>query len=407
MHERVKHMINKMNFANESLPIANVLNSIKTVNFGGLDLRPTYQRGFVWKNDFKDKLIFSIINAYPIGNFSIRVLSEKNDKGAMMEVVDGQQRLTTIRDFVEGDYAITSDWSRKIIESIQDEYIKAGVEDEYVRKLCKKLENKGKVKIKYSDLPPVIQGNISTYNLAVTKISNASNEMIREYFRFLQNQERLRAGELINSMPATNLEAFLNNVENKSKFLASIGFADNRAEFDKIFYSIIGLFDQKIPFGSTDRMIQNYASKADTPDDGLEATKLMIEQINAITKTEKKYLDNTRKRFLKYLLLLAGLGFVDFSYDTEEKLWRLKEIDDKLSVFFSAKANAVDDTYKGYQPAVVEELRNIALLTKGGHPLSRVENRMAILAHYINSNNMTTTSNITLLEAETKNSTNI
>ena len=40
-------MNNQMNFSNASVPVASVLNSINTVKFGGLDLQPTYQRGYV------------------------------------------------------------------------------------------------------------------------------------------------------------------------------------------------------------------------------------------------------------------------------------------------------------------------------------------------------------------------
>ena len=219
----------------------------------------------------------------------------------------------------------------------------------------------------------------------MTYIAEATDEQIREYFRFLQNQERLRAGEIINSMPATNLEAFLERINHKNLFLDIIGFSDNRAEFEKIFYSIIGLFDSKISFGTTDKFIQSYAAKADTPSVGLERTNKMVEQINAISSVDKPILSNTRKRFLKYLLLLAGLGYVDFNDSIEEKLKKLKNIDDKFSVFFSAKANVVEQEYTGYSNSVIEEMRLIALLTKGGHPLSRVENRMKMLAYYINN----------------------
>ncbi len=75
---------------------------------------------------------------------------------------------------------------------------------------------------------------------------------------------------------------------------------------------------------------------------------------------------------------------VDFRADPAEKLSELKKIDDKLSVFFSAKANVLQDTYLGYSPAVIEEMRLIALLTKGGHSLARAENRMEVLAYYVN-----------------------
>lgn len=392
-------MLEQMNFSNASVPVTSVLNSINTVNFGGLDLQPTYQRGYVWKDDFKDKLIYSIIKSYPTGNISVRVLKIPNAKGAKSEVVDGQQRLTTIRDFVSNQYIIKSEWSKKIIEVIKNYYESAGVQDETVHKLVKKLNNKGNVRLKFNDLPEIIKGNINSYNIPMTYIADATDQQVREYFRFLQNQERLRAGEIINSMPATNLEVFLDNISHKNMFLDIIGFSDDRAEFDKIFYSIIGLFDSKISFGTTDKTIQSYAAKAETPTIGLDKVNTMVEQINSIISVGNSVLTVTRKRFLKYLLLLSGLKLVDFSTDTVVKLKTLKNIDDKLSVFFSAKANVIEEEYKGYSEAVIEEMRLIALLTKGGHSLSRVENRMGILAYYVNNEgNKTIPSQVKLIE---------
>lgn len=44
-------------------------------------------------------------------------------------------------------------------------------------------------------------------------------------------------------------------------------------------------------------------------------------------------------------------------------------------------------------------MRYIALLTKGAHHLSRVENRMKILSHYVNNTNTNRTpSGISLIE---------
>ena len=159
------------------------------------------------------------------------------------------------------------------------------------------------------------------------------------------------------------------------------------------------LIDSKISFGTTDKAIQSYAAKAETPTIGLNKVNTMVEQINSIISVGNPVLNATRKRFLKYLLLLSGLKLVDFSTDTVLKLKTLKNIDDKLSVFFSAKANVIEEEYKGYSEAVIEEMRLIALLTKGGHSLSRVENRMRILAYYVNNEgNKTIPSQVKLIE---------
>ena len=378
-------MNEQMSFSNASMPILNVMNNINTVQFGGLDLQPDYQRGYIWKSDFKDKLIYSIIKQYPTGNVSIRVLNQPNEKGAKSEVVDGQQRLTTIREFIANKYIIKSEWSRKIIELILA-YL-GDYEDEKVLKLKKRLNAKGNIRLKYDDLPSIIQGNINAYNIPVTYIANASDIQIREYFRFLQNQERLRAGEIIKSMPASNLEIYMQNIVDKEKFLDLIGFSDDRAEFDKIFYSIIGLLDEKINFGVTDQQIQNYAGNAECPEKGLQYVQNLVKQINFITNIDEQIVKLSRKRFLKFMLMLASLGYVDFTKETIIKMKRLESIDNKLTVFFSAKLNAVEDEFSGFNESIIEEMRTIALLTKGAHPLNRVKNRMEILAHYINYGN--------------------
>lgn len=377
-------MDERMTFTNASMPVLNILNNINTVQFGGLDLQPDYQRGYIWKTDFKDKLIYSIIKRYPTGNISIRSLNTPNSKGAKEEVVDGQQRLTTIKNFVSNEYTIRSEWSRKIIELIVS-YLGDNFEDLKLDKLKKKLKGKGNIRLKFDDLPSIIQGNINAYNIPVTYIANATDVQIREYFRFLQNQERLRAGEIIKSMPATNLECYLNNITDKDKFMDIIGFSDNRAEFDKVFYSVIGLVDGKISFGVTDKNIQQYCADADIPTDGLSCVKLMVEQINHICNEDRVLISLSRKRYLKFLLILTALGYVNFENETEKKLKNLKDIDDMLVVYFSAKLNAVEDQFIGYNSKTIEDLRNIALITKGAHPLSRVKNRMAILAYFVNN----------------------
>lgn len=380
-------MYKRMNFTPASSTIDYMMNQIKTIKFGGLDLQPSYQRAYIWGDDFKDKLIYSIIKSYPIGNISIRVLGndEENIKGARTEVVDGQQRLTTIRDFIMGDYNIKSEWSRKIIIEIEDFYQKANQTDLELQKLLKKLKNKRGVVLKFEDLPEIIKGNIKNYNISVSHISDAKEIQIREYFRFLQNQERLRAGEIINSMPPTNLEVYINLILDKEKMLDVINFVDDRRDFDKIFYSIIGLFEGKISFGTTDKVIQNYVIDAEELSQGKSYVDNMIKELNNVSNLNNGLKKPTRKRFLKYFLLLCGFGFVDFNINAMEKVEFLAQLDDDLSVFFSAKSNAIDVLSPKYSNEIIEEFRLIALLSKGGHSMIRVENRMKILSHYINS----------------------
>lgn len=375
-----------LEFALESYALISLVTNIRTMGFGGLDLKPKYQRNFIWKNEFKDKLIYSIIKSYPIGNIIIRQLKEPNEKGARSEIVDGQQRMTTIYDFINGNYEIHSEYSRKIIEEIKDFY---GQKTDFeLEKLIKKLNNKGKIKLKYADFPSVIKGKFEGFNISVTKVIEASDIDITEYFRFLQNQERLRAGEILHSLSDSKLDKYLLQIEDLNAFCYIMGFDNNRKEFDKIFYNIIGVLDNKVSLGTPDSIIKKYVTTTEEITDGKKYVESLINQINKITEIyrNKNILCGIKKRYVKFLMLLMGMELIDFTIDTEKKLKALEKIDIKLSAFFSTKPEVVSLEFYGYSPEVIEELRSIALISKGAQTRERVKNRMEILAYYIQNN---------------------
>lgn len=375
-----------MTFSYDSRPIQTIVNQIKNINKrDGIDLQPSYQRGYIWGNEFKDKLWYSIIKGYPIGNISLRVRTDKNNHGAMIEVVDGQQRLTSIYKFIIGDYNIQGEMARSIIEYIVD-YM--GTEkDSKLDKLKRKLQNKGKISITFVQLPELIQENINSFNISITNITNSTDEEISEYFRYLQNQERLRAGEIINSIPESPLELYLKQIENKEQFFNIMGFSNARKQFDRVFYSILGLLDGAIGFGVLDKEVLRFASNCDElSNSAKKQTEQLLAQINHITSYTglPQHLIKSNMRCMKFFLLTAALGLVDYTDKTKEKILALGAINDKLSAFSSAKAGEVERIFNGYSSAVIEEHRLLALISKGGHSFKRVDNRMQILAYYIN-----------------------
>ena len=379
-------MATVMTFSYDSRPIQTIVNQIK--NLGkrdGIDLQPPYQRGYIWGTEFKDKLWYSIIKGYPIGNISLRVRTDKNEKGAMIEVVDGQQRLTSIYKFVIGEHTIQGDIARNIIEYIVD-YM-AMENDIKLEKLKKRLNNRGKITLKFEQLPDVIQENIHSFNISITNITNSSDNEITEYFRYLQNQERLRAGEIINSIPESPLEKYIKKIENKELFFNVMGFSNTRKQFDRVFYSILGLLDGKIGFGVLDKEVLRYASNCDElSNSAYEQCERLLSQINHITSVKALpfHLIKSNMRCMKFFLLTAALGLVDYRDKTKDKLTALGAINEKLSSFNSAKAGEVNKTFSGYSQEVIEEYRLLALISKGGHSFNRVDNRMQILAYYIN-----------------------
>jgi hypothetical protein len=68
---------------------------------GELDVRPPYQREFVYKDDQRDAVIHTITHGYPL---NVMYWAAREEGG--FEIIDGQQRTISICQFVEGDFAV-------------------------------------------------------------------------------------------------------------------------------------------------------------------------------------------------------------------------------------------------------------------------------------------------------------
>jgi len=71
------------------------------VGFGGkLDVRPPYQREFIYKDKQREAVINTVTKDFPLNVMYWAVREDGN-----FEVIDGQQRTISISQFVEGDFA--------------------------------------------------------------------------------------------------------------------------------------------------------------------------------------------------------------------------------------------------------------------------------------------------------------
>ena len=197
----------------------------------------------------------------------------------------------------------------------------------------------------------------------------------------------MRAGEIINSVPETELDKYLKMIDDIDLLLDKLSFANKRKQFDRVFYSILGLIDGQIGFGVTDKEVMKFVSDCkELNEETIKKVDSCIGVLNAISRESNipvKYIScNTRA--MKFLLLLIMLSLVDFTEECKKKLKSLDAINEKLSAFSSAKADSVKKVFHGYSEAVIEEYRLLALISKGGHSFNRVKNRMEILAYYIN-----------------------
>ncbi|MDF0514294.1 DUF262 domain-containing protein [Agromyces sp. H3Y2-19a] len=68
---------------------------------GSLDLQPAFQRGLVWSREKKARLVDTILRGWRIPPVHLIVQSDER-----LSVLDGQQRLQSLFDFIDGGFAV-------------------------------------------------------------------------------------------------------------------------------------------------------------------------------------------------------------------------------------------------------------------------------------------------------------
>ena len=104
------------------------------IGFGGqLDIRPSYQREFIYKDKQRDAVINTVTK-----NFPLNVMYWAVREDGTFEVIDGQQRTISICQYVDGDFAfqnryfhnLKADEKEKILNYTLMVYVCSGTESE-------------------------------------------------------------------------------------------------------------------------------------------------------------------------------------------------------------------------------------------------------------------------------------
>lgn len=165
--------------------------------------KPAYQRGPVWSTKQRQLLMDSLLRDLDVPKLYLRQVKEG---GYEYEVVDGQQRLRAIWDFVAGRYPLAKDADP--------------VNGEEVAGKC------------YADLSEDIKDMFDAYELSVVELQEASMEEVEEMFLRLQNGTSLNAAEKRNAMPG-RMKEFVRDLAGH-EFFASAMFTGNRYAYDQV-----------------------------------------------------------------------------------------------------------------------------------------------------------------------------
>lgn len=83
-----------------------------------LDIRPPYQREFVYKDKQRDAVIHTVRKGFPLG-----VMYWVTDGEGYYEVLDGQQRTLSICQYVNGDYSMNHQFFHNLTKEEQDDIL--------------------------------------------------------------------------------------------------------------------------------------------------------------------------------------------------------------------------------------------------------------------------------------------
>ncbi len=75
---------------------------------GQLDVRPPYQREFVYKDKQRDAVLETLRKDFPLNvmYWSVRDVDVANPDEPLYEIIDGQQRTISICQYVDGDFSL-------------------------------------------------------------------------------------------------------------------------------------------------------------------------------------------------------------------------------------------------------------------------------------------------------------
>ncbi len=89
------------------------------IGYGGkLDIRPPYQREFIYKDKQRDAVIDTITKDFPLNVMYWAVREDGN-----FEVIDGQQRTISIAQYVEGDFAFNKKYFHNLQKDEQEQIL--------------------------------------------------------------------------------------------------------------------------------------------------------------------------------------------------------------------------------------------------------------------------------------------
>lgn len=146
---------------------------VKMMDKETISFKNVVQRSFVWEKHRMSELIWSIIMGYPIPPIYAERGENENDKVKIYDVMDGQQRNTSIYKYIKDEFALTELKPIPYLDENGEEHT---------------IDISGK---KFSELDEELQDIINSATITVKYYDNLDQTQKAEMFRRLNNGKPL------------------------------------------------------------------------------------------------------------------------------------------------------------------------------------------------------------------------
>jgi hypothetical protein len=283
-----------------------------------LRVNPEYQRGPVWTKMQRQKLIDSILRGYSLPKFYLhKITSGDSDLGLrsdVLEVIDGQQRILALEDFVKGGFNLLDPCDR---DNHFPEFLRTN--------LCPWAERR------YRDLETQDRQRLDDYKLSVDVLVTENPSEARDLFIRLQAGTPLSPQERRDAWPG-GMCTFIIDLAGKEglrsghRFFEHIAGSPARGKHRQLAAKIVMLLRERLAGRSdlvdtkADRLDDLYYTEVGFDPDGDEAKAIrrIFERADVILR--RKSLARLREHTAIHLLLLIQALETEYSSGWEHKL---------------------------------------------------------------------------------------
>jgi hypothetical protein len=268
---------------------------VNRINDGDINLQPNFQRGEVWGESKKVRLIDSILREWHVPPIHVVEIKESGKQ----DVLDGQQRLVAIRDFVKGQFQVDGS-----IEPISEEILKIDG-------------------VKYDELPDFWKRRFDKFTIRVYSITDYLPSEPGELFYRLNQPTNLTSAEQRNAFYGPAREQVKMTVELFNEWgltRREIGFSNSRMAYDDVIarlclYLDEGNLREKV---TANVLADKFRAEEGFTDYAISQAKKAVVMFSEAVKIFDESIRFNKATLLSWLLFLTQLKEVESNREIRE-----------------------------------------------------------------------------------------